>query len=208
MNPLEGLGTVSGSSGAPSPADDVDARRGRHCGVALILTLAIVAALIGAAFSPSSLLAGPRSCCSWASARPSRSALIVPLMRMNRRRAAQEGEQKHPGFDQRLLTFTEKARAITLPILFCRCWPPTRSTVARRCRSRNRSSRTRRIIRFASLAAASASVLIWLMFWGPGVFGYGTGAALGQLSERSSQTVLQHFRAARLENHPPQDGSV
>ena len=31
-------------------------------------------------------------------------------MRMNRRRAAQEVEQRHPGFDQRLLTFTERSR--------------------------------------------------------------------------------------------------
>ncbi len=37
-------------------------------------------------------------------------ALVVPLMRMNRRRAAQEVEQRHPGFDQRLLTFTERSR--------------------------------------------------------------------------------------------------
>src|ERR1700729_2985136 len=37
-------------------------------------------------------------------------ALLVPLLRMNRRRAANEVERKHPGFDQRLLTFTEKQR--------------------------------------------------------------------------------------------------
>ena len=36
--------------------------------------------------------------------------LMVPLMRMNRRKTAQEVEQSHPGFDQRLLTFTERSR--------------------------------------------------------------------------------------------------
>ena len=40
-----------------------------------------------------------------------------------------------------------------------------------------------RFIRFASLGAAAASVLVWLMFWGPGVFGYGTALLWGSYSK-------------------------
>ena len=104
-------------------------------------------------------------------------ALIVPLMRMNRRRAAQEGEHKHPGFDQRLLTFTEKARDNAsdpfLPLLAADALEVARDAEPEQVVDNGR------IIRFASLAAASASVLIWLMFWGPGVLGNGTALLWG-----------------------------
>src|SRR5579862_4536271 len=35
-------------------------------------------------------------------------ALIVPLMRLNRRRAARTAETRYPQFEERLLTFTER----------------------------------------------------------------------------------------------------
>ena len=44
-----------------------------------------------------------------------------------------------------------------------------------------------RIIRFASLAAAAASVLVWLMFWGPGVFGYGTALFWGSFPKEQTK---------------------
>ena len=36
------------------------------------------------------------------------AAAIVPLLRLNRRRAAREAERKFPQFQERLLTFTER----------------------------------------------------------------------------------------------------
>src|ERR1700732_2169220 len=36
------------------------------------------------------------------------AALVLPVIRLNRRRAAREAEAKYPQFEERLLTFTEK----------------------------------------------------------------------------------------------------
>src|SRR5579862_1280124 len=109
MNPLEGLAHyldrleqrlrfITWTRGAAAIA-----------GAALLLTVVIVAAMMAAAFTPASLLAG-RFVLFLGIGAAVAVMLIVPLMRMNRRRAAQEVEQQHPGFDQRLLTFTERAR--------------------------------------------------------------------------------------------------
>ena len=38
------------------------------------------------------------------------AGLVIPLLRLNRRRAARETERKFPEFEERLLTFTERAR--------------------------------------------------------------------------------------------------
>src|SRR6185312_14833179 len=78
-------------------------------GVALLLTAAIVGALMGSAFTPSTLLLG-RALLFLGIGAVVALFLIVPLMRLNRRRAASEVERKRPGFDQRLLTFHEKQR--------------------------------------------------------------------------------------------------
>src|SRR5579883_3012557 len=37
------------------------------------------------------------------------AALVVPLIRLNRRRAARAAETSHPQFEERLLTFTERS---------------------------------------------------------------------------------------------------
>ena len=66
-----------------------------------------------------------------------------------------------------------------------------------------------RFIRFASLGAAAASVLVYLMFWGPGVFGYGTSLLWGSYSkDQAVQAFLQHHRAAGFEDDSPQVGSA
>ena len=76
---------------------------------ALLLTVLIVAVLMWSAFSQSGVILG-RFVLFLGIGAAAAVALVVPLMRMNRRRAAQEVEQRHPGFDQRLLTFTERSR--------------------------------------------------------------------------------------------------
>ena len=107
--------------------------------------------------------------------------LVVPLMRMNRRRAAQLVEQQHPGFDQRLLTFTERSRDNAsdpfLPLLAEDALLVARGAEPEHLIDKNL------FIRFASLGAVAASVLVWLMFWGPGVFGYGASLLWGSYSK-------------------------
>ena len=186
MNPLESLGQyldrlerrlrfVTWSRGAAAIT-----------GAALLLTLAIVAALMAAAFSPNSLLLG-RFVLFLGIGAAGALTLVVPLMRMNRRRAAQEGEDRHPGFDQRLLTFTEKLRDNSsdpfLPLLAA-----DTLEVAQRARPEQVVDNAT-IFRFASLAAVAASILIWLLFWGPGVFGTGAALLWGSYPKDSAKPI-------------------
>src|SRR3569833_2902434 len=76
-------------------------------GIALLLTLVIVGVMMGSAFTPSSLLAG-RALLFLGIGAVVAVALIVPLIRMNSRRAAGEVARRRPVFDQRLLTFHDK----------------------------------------------------------------------------------------------------
>src|ERR1700744_2984645 len=69
-------------------------------GVALLLTVAIVGALMGSAFTAGTLVFG-RALLFLGIGGVVAVALIVPLMRMNRRRAANEVDRRRPGFDQR-----------------------------------------------------------------------------------------------------------
>src|SRR6185437_4419124 len=74
---------------------------------ALILT--VIAVLIANRFSfsnPSVL--GARVFLFLGLAAAVAAALIIPVIRLNRRRAAQEAEAKYPQFQERLLTLTEK----------------------------------------------------------------------------------------------------
>src|SRR5580704_1693726 len=153
--------------------------------VALLLTAIIVGAMMGSAFTPSSLLAG-RALLFLGIGAVIAVALIVPLLRMNRRRAANEVERKHPGFDQRLLTFTEKQRDNAddpfLPLLAEDALTLTRDAQPEMIVEQ------RRLIGFAAIAATAFGVLGWLMFWGPGVFGYGTQVLWGSLPKGAPTT--------------------
>ncbi len=187
MNPLEGLAQY---------LDRLERRlrlfawtRGAAAVIAaaLTLTVAIVGSLILVAFSPASLLLG-RFVLFLGIGGAIALALVIPLLRMNRRRAAQEVEQRHPGFDQRLLTFTERSRDNAadpfLPLL------AEDALVIARGAAPERVIDTSRFIRFAGLGAAAASVLVCLVFWGPGVFGYGASLLWGSYSK---DTPLQPF---------------
>ena len=150
---------------------------------ALILTVAIVASLMLAAFSPTGLIVG-RFILFLGIGAAVAVGLVVPLMRMNRRRAVQEVEQRHPGFDQRLLTFTERSKENAsdpfLPLL------AEDALVIARDAEPEQVIAKKRFVRFASIAAAAASVLAYLVFWGPGVFGYGTQLLWGSYSKDGS----------------------
>src|SRR5579859_2180504 len=77
--------------------------------VALIATVVLVLIANSFAFSSSSLLAS-RTVLFVALALALAVGLLVPLLRLNVRRAAREAEQKFPAFEQRLLTFTERKK--------------------------------------------------------------------------------------------------
>ena len=105
--------------------------------------------------------------------------LVVPLLRLNRRNAARETERKFPAFEERLLTFTERARTNPedpfLPLLAADTLEVTRQAEPARVAGRNR------ILSFIAGAAGSLVVLIWLGTSGPGFLGYGTQLLWGRL---------------------------
>src|SRR5271169_5135013 len=71
--------------------------------VALIATVILVLIANSYAFSPASLLTS-RTLLFLALALALGAGLLVPLLRLNARRAARVAEQKFPAFEQRLLT--------------------------------------------------------------------------------------------------------
>ena len=105
--------------------------------------------------------------------------LVVPLLRLNRRHAARETERKFPEFEERLLTFTERARANPddpfLPLLAADTLEVSHKAEPARIAGRNR------ILSFIAGAAGSLAVLLWLGTSGPGFLGYGTSLLWGRL---------------------------
>jgi len=102
---------------------------------ALLLTVAAVLLANQFAFSSGSVL-GARVFLFLGLAFALAAALIVPLIRLNRRNAAREVERKYPQFQERLLTFTERAEQRPNDP-FLERWQRTR------CRSRSRLSPAR-----------------------------------------------------------------
>ena len=123
------------------------------------------------AFSTTSLLAS-RTVLFLALALAFGAGLLIPLLRLNSRRAAREAEKKFPEFEQRLLTFTEKSNANAsdpfLELLAADTLEAARSAEPARVTTQNA------IIGFASAAIVAVTVLIWLGMAGPGFWGYGT----------------------------------
>src|SRR5262245_13205842 len=98
--------------------------------------------------------------------------LVVPLLHLNRRKAARAVEQKFPQFEERLLTLTEHAEA--------RPNDPFLELLAGDTLSLTETAQPARvakqslILTFGSIAAVALLVLIWLGTSGPGFLGYGT----------------------------------
>src|ERR1044072_2080345 len=98
--------------------------------------------------------------------------LVMPLLHLNRRKAARAAEQKFPQFQERLLTLTENAAA--------RPHDPFLGLLAGDTLSLAEAAppahvaRQSLILTFGSIAAVALMVLIWLGTSGPGFLGYGT----------------------------------
>src|SRR5581483_11867030 len=96
-------------------------------------------------------------------------ALALPLLRLNRRRITRLAEEQVPGFQQRLLTVTERPDP-TNP--FTELVAEDALQFARE-NEPERLSPARRLIGLAGSGAVAAAVLLWLIAAGPGYWGYG-----------------------------------
>ena len=146
-------------------------------GAALVLTVAAVLLANHFAFSQPSVLAA-RVLLFLGLALAIAAALILPLLRLNRRRAAHMAESKYPQFEERLLTFTERLEQNAgdpfLPLL-----ADDTLTVVQQAQPRD-VARTAWIFSFSSVAVSALVVLLWLAS-GPGFLGYGTSLLWGGL---------------------------
>src|ERR1017187_3545290 len=107
------------------------------------------------------------------------AALISPVIRLNRRRAARAAEARYPQFEERLLTFTERVeRNPTDP--FLGLLADDTPAVASQAAPRD-VTRSSWIFSFSSAAVFVIAVLIWLGISGPGFLGYGTSLLWGGL---------------------------
>ena len=112
---------------------------------------------------------------------------MLPLLRLNRRKAAREAEQQFPQFEQRLLTFAERAER---PDPFLELLAADTLEVAREAEPERIAPR-KRILSFASAGAASVAVLLWLGISGPGFLGYGTSLLWGAIPHNELQPFYE-----------------
>ncbi len=96
-------------------------------------------------------------------------ALAIPVSKLTRRRATEIAERKIPGFEERLLTATERPDP-TNP--FTELIAEDVMRIARE-NPLDRVGSARWVWGFASAGTAAAAILIWLIAAGPGYWGYG-----------------------------------
>jgi len=151
-------------------------------GVAFAAAAALGFTVLGAlvtnffAFSPTSVLIA-RVVLFLALAGALGAGLVVPLLRLNRRRAAREAERVCPQFEQRLVTFAERAER---PDPFLELLAADTLSAARDAEP-ERIAPKKRILGFASAGAGAVAVLLWLAISGPGFLGYGTSLLWGAI---------------------------
>jgi hypothetical protein len=151
-------------------------------GVALAAAAALAFTILGAlganffAFSPTSVLIA-RVVLFLALGGALGAGLVVPLLQLNRRRAAQEAERVCPQFEQRLITFAERAGRPDpfLELLAADTLPAADKAAPQRIAPQ------KRILGLASAGAAAVAVLLWLAISGPGFLGYGTSLLWGAI---------------------------
>jgi hypothetical protein len=147
--------------------------RGAAATALAALALTVLAVLVANrfAFSDGSVL-GARLFLFLGLAMAIAAALVIPVIRLNRRHAARKTEGRYPQFEERLLTFAEKLDANPsdpfLPLL-----ADDALIVARQAHPAS-VAKTTWILSFSSAAIAFALALIWLGASGPGFLGYGT----------------------------------
>jgi len=137
-------------------------------GVALGATVALVLITNALAFSSTSLTFA-RAVLFLALATAIGLALVIPLLRLNRRRAAGRAESSFPEFQERLLTYVERSDAADpmLDLLAADTISVARNTQPERI------APPKSILALATSAGAAGAALLWLILAGPGFLGYG-----------------------------------
>ena len=153
---------------------------------ALVLTVAAVLAANAFAFSKAAVLAA-RIALFLGLACVLAAAVVIPLLRLNRRHAARAAEKRYPEFEQRLVTLSERA-ASNHADPFLDLLAADTLQVAERAKPAT-VAKTGWIAGFSSAALAAALILVWLGTAGPGFLGYGTAL----LWAGPSKTEVQPF---------------
>jgi hypothetical protein len=123
-------------------------------------------------------------------------ALVLPLLRLDRRRAAAKAEAAFPDFKQRLVTFAERdaGREPFLELLAADTLKLAHSSEP------NRLFTKRALLFSAGFGSAALAVLLWLVLAAPGFIGYGAA-----LVWRGSAAGLAPFYNIKVS---PGDASV
>jgi hypothetical protein len=138
--------------------------------VALVATLVLVLITNAYAFSDGSMT-GARVILFLALAFALGFGVLLPLIRLNERRAARRAEEECPEFEERLLTLAERREAGQSDP-FMELLADDALRVAEYAEPRHLVT-TGRMLGFLSVAAATVGVLLWLSVSGPGFVGYG-----------------------------------
>ena len=138
-------------------------------GVALGATVALVLITNAFAFSTTSLVVA-RITLFLALAFVLGLALVMPLIRLNQRRAAGRAESVYPGFQERLVTYVERRDDGSDPFIDLLAADTLQhapqATPAQVVTPKS-------LFAFATSAGAAGAVLLWLILAGPGFLGYG-----------------------------------
>jgi len=137
-------------------------------GVALAATVLLSVLIYRNAFAPGALAAA-RFALFLSIGVAAAFGIVVPLLALNRRRAARHAERAHPEFEQRLLTIAERGD-VEPRDPFLVLIAQEAEEVARRAAP---TASRRRAAAFLTSAAGAAAVLLWLILAGPGSIGEG-----------------------------------
>jgi hypothetical protein len=138
-------------------------------GVALVATLAMVWFTNALAFSSTSITIA-RVMLFLALAAALGFALVLPLLRLNRRGTANRAESTFPEFNQRLLTYIERGEAKDpmLELLALDAVSVANKTEPERVAPR------KNLFAFATAGGVAGLALLWLILGAPGFLGYGS----------------------------------
>jgi len=138
-------------------------------GVALGATVALVLIANAFAFSTTSLVVA-RITLFLSLAFALGLALVMPLIKLNQRRAAGRAESVNPEFQERLVTYVERRGDGTDPFIDILA-ADTLQHAPQAAPSRVVTPKS--LFAFATSAGAAGAVLLWLILAGPGFLGYG-----------------------------------
>ena len=158
-------------------------------GMALALTIVAVLVINQFAFSNRSVI-GARVFLFLGLALAIAAALIVPVIRLNRRNAARRAEAQYPAVRRAPADLHRAHRKQSR-----RSVPGTagrrHARVAQQAEPQD-VAKSSWIYGFSSAAVVAALVLIWLGISGPGFLGYGTSLLVGGTAQGRQQAVLRH----------------